>query len=115
METLNSEVHGLNSKLKIFLSRVEGLHILVKQLHHRFLGPIRMPSMVLHLPRKLSNSLHLRKLFPKSNADRDDTVFGVWTIAHMTRVDLLQSKVEHVYPKSDSRVRILALVLHLLR
>ena len=115
MEKLNSEVQGLNSKLKIFLSRVKGLHILVKQLHQRFLGPIRMPSMVLHLPRKLSNSLHLRKLFPKSNSDRDDTVFGVWIMAHMTRVDHLQSKVERVYHKSDSRVRILALVLHLLR
>ncbi|KAF6231991.1 hypothetical protein HO173_009828 [Letharia columbiana] len=45
---------------------------------------------------------------------RDDTMFGAWTIDHMTRVDQLQSKVEQLYRRVNSTVRTLTSVLRLL-
>ena len=112
VEELISEVKRLDNKLETLLSRIEGLYNMVRELYRRVNSAVNRMTLVLRLLRKNPNSPHGNTWAPNGNEDRDDTMFWVWIIVHMTEANRLQSRAKHLYRRIEVMVRMLTMAIH---
>lgn len=64
-----------------------------EQMYHRADNTARMLGMALHRLRKFLQFLRTKLGFPDRNSGRNGTMFGVWTMVQVTRLDYLPIRV----------------------